>query len=66
VKRALQELLGLFVDDGALAAAILVWLALVALLLPHLGLPPAGRAGALFAGLALSLLLTCLRRARRT
>ena len=60
-----SELLGLFVDDWHDALAILVWLAAGWLLLPRLGLPGALPPVLLFAGLAVILLASALRRARR-
>ncbi len=59
-----KELLGLFVDDGSLALAILAWVAVVAALLSVSALP-AGVAGILlFAGLVGILIENVLRRAR--
>jgi hypothetical protein len=54
------EIWGLFVDDIGLAIASLVWIVLVWLGAPWLG-PAAGPA--LFAGLAVILLASALRRA---
>ena len=54
------EIWGLFVDDLGLAVASLVWIAVVWLGAPWLG-PAAGPA--LFAGLAVILLASALRRA---
>ena len=59
------EFIGLFVDDGSLAVAVLAWLAVVWLLLPRLPLPPALPPIILFAGLALILVESALRGARR-
>ncbi len=60
-----DELLGLFVDDGSLAAAILVLVGLVAVLrdIGAIGGPVAG--GLLFGGLVLILLENVRRGARR-
>jgi hypothetical protein len=55
-----REIWGLFVDDLGLAVAILVWVGLVWLGARWLG-PAAGPA--LFAGLALILVTSALRRA---
>jgi len=63
---ALRELLGLFVDDGSLAIAILAWIGIVALALPALGLPGLWRAIALFLGCALILAENVARSARRS
>ncbi|HZB90720.1 MAG TPA: hypothetical protein VE397_04710 [Stellaceae bacterium] len=60
----LKEIAGLFVDDGSLALAVLVWVALVALL-ARLA-PAAGWEGAvLFLGLAALLAENTRRSARR-
>lgn len=57
-----KEIAGLFVDDGSLALAVLVWLALCALLAR---LAPARWDGViLFLGLAVLLLENARRRAR--
>ena len=61
----LREIYGLFVDDGFLALGILLWLAFLRLLLPHLPHPPALDGPILFAGLALILLTSALRFAAR-
>ena len=61
----LREIFGLFVDDGSLALIILSWLTAVALLLPEVPLPLAGRGAALFAGLAITLAWSCLRHIAR-
>ena len=60
-----KEFIGLFVDDGSLAVAILVWVGVSWQILPRLGLPPAWGGIALFVGLALILLESAVRRARR-
>jgi hypothetical protein len=59
------EMLGLFVDDGPFAAAILVWIALAWLVLPRLGLPETAKGPILFAGLASLLMGSALRAVRR-
>ena len=61
LKAAWSEFIGLFVDDGSLAAAILAWLALSWIALPRLPLPPAWPPIILFAGLAAILLESVLR-----
>jgi hypothetical protein len=64
-KTILREVWGLFVDDGNFALAIAVWLAMAGLALPALA-PAAGWAGiVLFLGLALILLESVHRRAKR-
>jgi hypothetical protein len=60
-----REILGLFVDDGSFAGAIVVWLILAVAVLPRVA-PDAGWSGpTLFAGLALVLVESVLRYARR-
>ena len=65
LKTIWSEFIGLFVDDGSLAVAVLAWLATAWLLLPKLPLPPALPPAILFAGLSLILVESALRRARR-
>lgn len=65
LKTVWSEFIGLFVDDGSLAIAILLWLATAWLLLPRLPLPPALPPMILFVGLALILVESALRQARR-
>jgi len=65
LKTAWSEFIGLFVDDGSLAVAVLAWLAVAWLLLPRLPLPPALPPVILFAGLALILVESALRGASR-
>lgn len=61
----LREVFGLFVDDGTLALAALIWIAVCALILPRT-LPSSGWGGAiLFLGLAALLAENVLRSARR-
>jgi hypothetical protein len=61
----LHEILGLFVDDGSFALAILLWLAVVWLLIRPLQLPiPAGIL--LFLGLAAILVESVTRFARKS
>ena len=58
------EFIGLFVDDGSFAVAILGWLAVGWLVLPRLPLPPAVAPVILFAGLAAILVESAVRRSR--
>jgi len=58
-----KQLYGLFVDDGALSAAICVWLVVAAFVLPRI-LSPQIQPIILFAGLAL-LLVDSIRRGAR-
>lgn len=60
-----SEFVGLFVDDGSFAVAIVAWLALCWLLLPRIGLPPAVAPFVLFAGLVAILVASAMRGARR-
>lgn len=61
----LRELVGLFVDDGSLALAALVWIGLCGLVLPRL-LPSRGWDGViLFLGLAALLAENAMRSTRR-
>jgi hypothetical protein len=57
-----SELLGLFVDDGWFAASIIIWLIACWLALPRLNLPSAFPPIILFAGLALILARSAVRR----
>ena len=61
---AARELVGLFIDDGSLAIAVLAWVAIVALALPALPIRSGWLAVALFAGLAFILAENVLRAAR--
>ncbi|HEY0206160.1 MAG TPA: hypothetical protein VGC15_18640 [Acetobacteraceae bacterium] len=64
LRTAWSELIGLFVDDGSFAIAILAWLLLAWLALPRLPLPPAWPPVILFAGLAAILVESAVRRSR--
>ena len=64
MKAALSELVSLFVEDGSLALAILIWLALAGLLVPRFGGLSLWQGAVLFAGLALILIENTWRRAR--
>ena len=65
IKAIWAELIGLFVDDGNLAVAVLVWLAVCWLIFPRFDLPPMWPSGLLFAGLVLILAESAIRRAGR-
>ena len=65
LKTIWSEFIGLFVDDGSLALAVLAWLAAAWLLLPRLPLSPALPPAILFVGLASILVESALRRARQ-
>jgi hypothetical protein len=58
-----SELIGMFVDDGHFALSILIWLVACGLLLPRLGLPSFLPPMILFAGLAVILARSAVRRA---
>lgn len=61
-----HELFGLFVDDGSFAISIIVWLGIVWLLLPRLGVFSRWNGLILFAGLACILVESALRYARKS
>ena len=65
LKTIWSELIGLFVDDGSFAAAILLWLATCWLLLPRLPMPLAISPMILFFGMALILVESALRSSRK-
>ena len=58
------EIWRLFVDDGRVVLAILGWLAILWMVLPHLAIPVELKGPILFAGLAVLLVYSALRRAR--
>ncbi|WP_321969173.1 hypothetical protein [Paraburkholderia tropica] len=58
------ELWGLFVDDSAFALAIVIWLVVCRFAPPLVHLPQATRGPILFAGLAIILAESALRRSR--
>ena len=60
----MKELLGLFVDDGSLAIAVLAWVAIVAALIRVAGVSGALGGGLLFAGLAAILIENVWRATR--
>ena len=61
----LRELVGLFVDDGSLAAGAAIWAAVCGWGLPALGLGPRAQAAMLVLGLAALLLENALRASGR-
>jgi hypothetical protein len=63
LKTIWREFIGLFIDDGRLSVAVLLWLAVNWLALPRLELPPLWPPVTLFVGLALILGESALRRA---
>lgn len=60
-----HEIFGLFVDDGSFATAILLWLAATVVLLPRVAAHARWTGPVLFLGLALVLIESALRFARR-
>jgi hypothetical protein len=62
-KTAWQELIGLFIDDGSFAAAILGWLLGGAIAIRN-GLDPVDGGGLLFVGLAVLLAGTVWRKTK--
>jgi hypothetical protein len=65
LKSVAREVLGLFVDDGSFAIAILVWAAFVALVLVHVTAHAGWTGPALFSGLACILIESVVRFSRR-
>ena len=65
LRAILAELVGLFVDDGAYAAAIVVWLLVVSALVQFTTISPNIAATLLFVGLAAILAESALRRSRK-
>lgn len=65
IKAIAEELFGLFVDDGSFAIAIIVWLGVIWLLSRNLSSGAGWRGVVLFAGLAVILLWSAMRRARQ-
>ncbi len=66
LKTAWEEFIGLFIDDGSLAVGIIVWVAVAGFLFPRLPRSEQWGAPLLFVGLALILVESILRRARKT
>lgn len=65
IKNVLREIFGLFIDDGAFALAILVWLGVVHWAARYIRFSSITLAVILFVGLALILLESATRYARR-
>lgn len=65
IKNILREIYGLFVDDGAFALAVLIWVGVVLWTTSHFAFSSAIAAIILFAGLALILIESTTRYARR-
>ena len=64
LRSVVTELVGLFVDDGALAVAIVVWLGSLWWVLPRVAVDASWKALILGAGLVAILVESVLRRAR--
>jgi len=65
LKTVFDEAIGLFVDDGAYAGAIVVWLLVIAALVRFTTISPNIAATLLFVGLAAILAESAVRRARK-
>lgn len=65
IKNTAREIFDLFVDDGAFALAILVWLCITGWAAYYLRFSPLVAAVVLFAGLALILIESTTRYARQ-
>ena len=65
MRAIIDEIIGLFVDDLGFAVAILVWLAIVVVAVPQLGLRGFWPVGLLFGGLLVILVESAVRRARQ-
>jgi hypothetical protein len=66
LKTVMAEFIGLFVDDGSFAIAIVVWLVVIWLTMPWLRIGGTLDGFVLFAGLAVILVESALRGARRS
>ena len=65
VTKIFREFISLFVDDGSLAAVVLVWIAICGLVLAKSEPAASWRGPTLFIGLGLILLENVLRYAKR-
>ncbi len=65
LRTIVQEVFGLFVDDGSFATAIVIWLVLLKLLVPHLSHVARWSGFILFGGLAVILADSNFRASRR-
>lgn len=65
IRAILEELVGLFVDDGAYAGAIVAWLLVIAILVRFTTITPSIAASLLFLGLAAILSHGAWRKARK-
>ena len=62
---AVEEVFGLFVEDGSLAIGILIWIAVAAFVFPHISGSDGWRSPVLFGGLALMLVENVWRSAKK-
>lgn len=65
LKAIVREILGLFVDDGSFALAIIIWLGFAWQILPRLTAGHTWNGVILFAGLSLILIESVWRRSRQ-
>lgn len=65
LKAIVEEVFGLFIDDGRYALTVLAWLLLVGLALRYLHLPSVWGGVIMFTGLAIILIESVLRRSSR-
>jgi hypothetical protein len=65
MKTIVQELFGLFIDDGSFALAIVVWIGVLWFLAGRVLYSAAWCGAVLFAGLGLILLASTIRRSRQ-
>lgn len=65
IKTIVQELFGLFIDDGSFALAIVVWIGVLWFLAWRVLYSAAWSGAVLFAGLGLILLASTIRRSRQ-
>ncbi|MDE2127412.1 MAG: hypothetical protein KGJ62_12550 [Armatimonadetes bacterium] len=65
LKTAVLELYGLFVEDGSLAVAILVWAAVAVFVFPWVHAPGSWEAAVFFAGIIVLFLENIWRSARK-
>ena len=66
LKTIFREIVGLFVDDGSFALAILLWLGVMWLICSRLNLPSGWKCLILFAGLVSILVESTIRYARKS
>jgi len=65
LKTAIEEIFGLFVEDGSLAIGILVWVAIAAFIFPMIQGSDNWRSPVLFGGLVLMLVENVRRSAKK-